>query len=151
MNKIIGIDPDIEKCGVCELVDGKIKDLYCLSVPELIDKIVPWCIEQGYRIGIENTLKVSAVYSKNRKESPRVNEKIANSVGKVQGVTKVIIDYIYLHTGEKPLLVPAGVGRQTKNKAGLFRTITGWERRTNEDMRDAYAIAIYSQNKLAIN
>lgn len=148
--KIIGIDPDIDKCGVCLLKDGEIAELISMDTATLIRHII-YGDFLDCKIAVENTLKTSAIYTKNRRQQSKVNEKIALSVGKVQGVTKILIDVIEQKYGEKPLLVPVGVGKQIKNNAKLFRELTGWEGSTNEDKRDAYAIAIYANKKLALN
>lgn len=147
MTKIIGIDPDIDKCGVCILEDGEILDLASIHTHVLIRRILNSEFLDCH-FSIENTLKVSAIYNKNRKQSSKVNEKIANSVGRVQGATKILIDVIENHGGVNPILAPVGVGRQVKKNAKLFKELTGWEGQTNEDKRDAYAIAIYAFNKL---
>lgn len=147
MKKILAIDPDIEKCGVCEMVDGEIVDLFTLSPEELIMRIIGGHY-YVYNYAVEDTERNKAIYTKNRKQSSKVNEKIAMSIGKVQGVTRLLINIIELKTKKKPILAPPGVGRQVKDNAKYFKELTGWEGSTNSDMRDAYAIARYANNRL---
>lgn len=144
--KIIGIDPDISKCGVCELVNGKIIALKSIPVPELLSNIAQWH-ESGYKFALENVEMNTFLYGRNNKGNALVNRKIMLNVGKMQGVARIISEYIKYTTGEDVILTPPGIGRNVKKNARLFKSITGWEGRTNEDMRDAAMIAIHT-NKL---
>lgn len=145
--KIIGIDPDLKKCGVCELVDGEIVDLITLSPVELFKKIDKLSLP-GYRFSIENVLSVNAVYKNKRNNNQKVNESIARKIGLVQATATIIIDYITRATGIPPVLAPAGIGRQYKRDEEAFKRDFGWQGRTNEDTRDAALIAFYAKKHL---
>lgn len=146
MQKIIGIDPDIENCGVCELIDGKIDQLYTLTVPQLLDDVMVWH-NKGYKIAIEDVERNKTTYSR-PKASHGEMKKIAQDVGRVKGAARIICAYIKHHTGENPIMAPPGVGKQTKKDGELFNKITGYTKRSNEDKRDAWAVAdwVYRKN-----
>jgi len=76
-----------------------------------------------------------------------VQSRIAQNVGMVKAAATIIQDYIE-HHGGKVILVPPGIGKQTKNNAKLFAELTGYTGRTNEDTRDAYWIAKYAYNQV---
>jgi hypothetical protein len=59
----------------------------------------------------------------------------------VKGAATLIEDLITGITGNSPILAPVGLGKQFKNDAKLFKELTGYQGSTNEDKRDAYAIA----------
>ena len=143
--RTIGIDPDLKKSGVCGINEkGEILYLQSLCIVELIDLIQS---NPGANFAIEDILKNKATYSRGR-HSASVNMNIAQKVGMVKGAASIIIELIEHYTGKPPMLVPAGVGKQLKTDAKLFKKITGYEGQTNEDKRDAYCIALWAQNQL---
>jgi hypothetical protein len=146
MIKVIGIDPDMRKCGVCAFHDGKIDLLMSEDTAQLLTSI-PDCIEKGEVFAVEDVNAVKTIYAKNRKGGQAVQSRIAQNVGMVKAAGTIIVDYIE-HHGGKVILVPPGIGKQTKNNAKLFAELTGYTVRTNEDTRDAYWIAKYAYNKL---
>ena len=151
MIKVIGIDPDMRKCGMVHCVDGvfdfmenarKVK--YTTSM--IIEDIPSW-INDDYIFAIEDGNAIKTIYTKNRKGGQAVQSRIAQNVGMVKAAATIIQDYIEFNGG-KVILVPAGIGKQTKNNAKLFAELTGYTGKTNEDTRDAYWIAKYAYNKL---
>ncbi len=146
MIKVIGIDPDMRKCGVCAYHGGNIELLMSEDVSQLIDSI-PSCIDGGEIFAIEDVNAVKTIYAKNRRSNVAVQTRIAQNVGMVKAAGTILIDYIE-HHGGKAILVPPGIGKQTKKDAKLFAELTGYTGRTNEDTRDAYWIAKYAYNKL---
>ena len=145
MKKIIGIDPDKTDCGICELVGGKISELYTLSPAQLIEDI-PTLKSMGFSFAIENCEQIKTIYARNRNNNSAIQSTIAQSVGMVKGVFSVIHQSLILHKCEV-FLVPTGVGRDWKNDAEKFKKDTGYKGRTNQDKRDAAAIAFYANNK----
>ena len=146
MIKIIGIDPDMRKCGVCVYHDGEIEMLVSEDVSQILHSI-PDCIDKGEIFALENVNAIKTIYAKNRKGGQAVQSRIAQNVGMVKAAGTIIQDYIE-HHGGKVILVPPGIGKQTKNNAKLFAELTGYTGRTNEDTRDAYWIAKYAYNQV---
>lgn len=146
MIKIIGIDPDMRKCGVCATVDGEIDVIMSDDTAALLDAI-RYAISEDTWFAIENVNAIKTIYAKNRKGGQAAQSRIAQNVGMVKAAATIIQDYIE-HHGGKVILVPPGIGKQTKNDAKLFAELTGYTGRTNEDTRDAYWIAKYAYNQV---
>lgn len=145
MTKIIGIDPDMRKCGVCILDGESIIDISSWETCCLIGEISGF--SDDYIFALENVNAIKTIYAKNRKGGQAVQSRIAQNVGMVKSSATIIQDYIEHHSG-KVILVPPGIGKQTKNNAKLFAELTGYTGRTNEDTRDAYWIAKYAYNQV---
>jgi Holliday junction resolvasome RuvABC endonuclease subunit len=136
---IIAIDPDLKKSGVCILNDdGEIATLESMSICDLLDLIN---VFDNAIFALEDVNKVKTIYARNRRDNAAVGLKIAQSVGMVKGAATLIEDLITGITGNSPILAPVGLGKQFKNDAKLFKELTGYQGSTNEDKRDAYAIA----------
>jgi Holliday junction resolvasome RuvABC endonuclease subunit len=136
---IIAIDPDLKKSGVCILNDdGEINFLLSMSICELLRIIT---VYEDATFALEDVNKVKTIYARNRRDNAAVGLKIAQSVGMVKGAATLIEDLITGITGNNPILAPVGLGKQFKNDAKLFKELTGYQGSTNEDKRDAYAIA----------
>lgn len=146
MIKIIGIDPDMRKCGVCAFHGGEIELLVSEYVSQILHSI-PDCVKGGEIFALENVNAIKTIYAKNRKGGQAVQSRIAQNVGMVKASATIIQDYIE-HHGGNVILVPPGIGKQTKNNAKLFAELTGYTGRTNEDIRDAYWIAKYAYNQV---
>ena len=145
MIKIIGIDPDMRKCGVCILNGESIIEISSWETCCLIGEVGGF--SDDYIFAIENVNAIKTIYAKNRKGGQAVQSRIAQNVGMVKAAATIIQDYIE-HHGGKVILVPPGIGKQTKNDAKLFAELTGYTGRTNEDTRDAYWIAKYAYNQV---
>ena len=136
---IIAIDPDLKKSGVCILDNnGEIATLESMSICDLLDLIN---VFDNATYALEDVNKVKTIYARNRRDNAAVGLKIAQSVGMVKGAATLIEDLITGITGNSPILAPVGLGKQFKNDAKLFKELTGYKGTTNEDKRDAYAIA----------
>ena len=133
---ITAIDPDMRKSGVCQLNDkGEILSLESMSIIEIIEHVQHYPNDDYV---IEDVNKIKAMYARGRNTS---NTRIAQNVGMCKGAGTIIIDIISHYATSKPTLAPVGLGKQFKNNAALFKQVTGYEKQTNEDKRDAYAIA----------
>ncbi|EPX3864195.1 hypothetical protein ACWY7A_003488 [Acinetobacter baumannii] len=128
---IIGIDPDLEKSGVAIL--GNDLQLKNLTFPETVelfrneqDSIKKVVIEAGW----ENK---KANFRVGGNHSRQVNEQIARRVG-MNHATGILLAEIAQAMGIAVLLV-----KPTKSKlnAEQFNKITGWQGRTNQEVRDA--------------
>lgn len=148
MINVLGIDPDMRKPGICSMGDWGF-DFASWSLCELMYHIRLLANEGDY-FAIEDVNQIKTLYAKNRRSNVAVQTKIAQKVGMVKAAGTILIDYIE-HHGGKVILVPPGIGRQTKNDAKLFAELTGYTGRTNEDTRDAYWIAKYAYEKLKAN
>lgn len=148
MIKIIGIDPDMRKCGIVECVDGEfeIKGYSNYTTSMLIEDILIFT-NRGYTFAVEDVNAINTIYARNRKGNQAVQSRIAQNVGMVKAAGTILVDYIE-HHGGKVILVPPGIGKHTKKNAKLFAQLTGYTGRTSEDTRDAYWIAHYAYNKL---
>jgi hypothetical protein len=140
--KIIGIDPDSDKCGVCKIHD-KLMNAESVKIEELLLR-VKMLAADGYVFAVENVEANKTTYP--RGVPAKAHAAIAQKVGMVKMAARVIIRTIEMHGGTV-ILVPPGVGKQVKNNAKLFNELSGWTGRSNEDMRDAWAIAQYALNK----
>lgn len=138
---IIAIDPDMKKPGVCVLnTEGKITELCSMTIPDLIHHIEAF---KDSDYVIEDVNQVKTIYASNRRANKHVGLQIAQNVGMVKAAGTIICDLISDITGKPPRLAPVGLGKQVKRNAALFKQLTGWQGKTNEDMRDAYAVAIW--------
>lgn len=142
---IIGIDPDVEKSGVCMLdTTGRIMSLESLPLSGILD-LIEWNKEAVY--AIEDVLKSKATYTRGIKNEAAKLKK-AQNVGMVKGAARLIIECIEKRTGNKVILAPQGVGKQVKQNADLFKELTGYQKQTNEDKRDAWAVAMWAHKYL---
>lgn len=146
MIKVLGIDPDMRKCGVCALNDDGINLLISDATAALMDSI-RYAVAEDTWFAVEDVNAVKTIYAKNRRGNVAVQTRIAQNVGMVKAAGTILVDYIE-HHGGKVILVPPGIGKQTKRNAKLFAELTGYKGSTNEDTRDAYWIAKYAYNKL---
>lgn len=80
----------------------------------------------------------------NRRLSPRKNLKVAQDVGRVKGVARLIFDYLVQKNRRfvrvKPL---TGHLKKAKKDSDYFNRLTGWEKSSNADKRDAALVALY--------
>ena len=136
---IIGIDPDMRKSGVCILDSmGQITLIESMDINELI-RVIDYNKDAVF--AIEDVTKIKGMYAKHKRANTAVGLKIAQSVGMVKASATIIQDLIVVRTGKRPILAPVGLGKQVKNDAVLFKELTGYNKPTNEDKRDAWAIA----------
>jgi Holliday junction resolvasome RuvABC endonuclease subunit len=136
---IIAIDPDLKKSGVCILNDdGEIVVLGSMPIYDLVEIITYY---KSATYALEDVNKVKTIYARNRKNNVAVGLTVAQSVGMVKAAATLIESLITGITGNSPILAPVGLGKQFKNDAKLFKELTGYQGSTNEDKRDAYAIA----------
>lgn len=144
MIKIIGIDPDMRKPGIC-FFDEDGFEFAAWETCCLLNEVESF--SGSHIFALENVNAIKTIYAKNRKGGQAVQSRIAQNVGMVKAAATIIQDYIE-HHGGKVILVPPGIGKQTKNNAKLFAELTGYTGRTNEDTRDAYWIAKYAYNQV---
>ena len=141
----IGIDPDLVKSGLAVVIKGEVIDLQSLSIVELITFINRSLndISNEYIFAVENVEAKRATFAR-RGMNPAQMQKIAQNVGQVKAVARLIVEIITAYTGKPPIMVPAGINRATKKDAKQFNVVTGWNGRSNEDTRDAAIIALHA-------
>ncbi len=141
MNKpkiYIGIDPDTEASGVA-LWDSHEKNydyITTMSFWELISELKQWIIpihiyiEAGWLISKSN-------WHDKPGQTKTIGEKIAKAVGSNHQIGKLIMEYCKIKNIPYTLTLPQG-----KFNAKTFKSITKWQKPTNQDMRDA-AMLVY--------
>lgn len=129
---IIGIDPDLEKSGVAikwpdalslnNLTFVELKDLLEREQP-VIKKVV---VEAGWL-----NQKANFHYQPNQKKE--VGENIAKKVGENHATGKLIVQLI------ESMGIPVQQLKPTRSKLNAkdFNRITGWDKKSNQEQRDA--------------
>ena len=132
----IGIDPDVDKNGFA-VWDANDKSLNYIGVCRffgLINEIesliatgedVIVFIEAGWLIRKSN-------FHSKKGQTKSVGEKIAKAVGANHQVGKLLAEYC-----DDKKIAYALIRPQGKKKADEFKRITGYQKRTNSEMRDA--------------
>lgn len=142
---IVGIDPDLHKSGVCVLNDdGSIAVLESMTIANLFNYVTFYRCN-GFTYAIEDVNKIGAMYNSHKNKNPRIAANIAQKVGMVKGAATIIASFIEYTIGGSPIMAPVGLGKQVKKDAALFNQLSGWTGKSNEDMRDAWAIAKWVQ------
>lgn len=145
--QIIGIDPDIDNPGVCVLDEGgNILSLESMPMSDLLNHAMATKSKDNFIVAIEDVSKKKATFYKKGVANHAANTRVSNSIGMVQGAQRTIKDW-FLYNGWTVIDAPAGIGKQVKNDASLFKRLSGYGGRTNEDKRDAWAIAKWAQNQ----
>lgn len=140
--RVIGIDPDSKKSGFAIVdIDGEILELESMSANDIFKFINSLDSQFEYVFAVEDINKHSTIYQSNRRGGFGKQAHIAQSVGKAKGAEMIITDLIKDAIGKPPVKAPLGIGKQVKRNAKLFKELTGWQGRTNEDTRDAACIA----------
>ena len=133
---ITAIDPDLRKSGICTLDEnGEIRRIKSMSIIELIDYVDFY---DCHTYVIEDVNKIKAMYNRGAKTN---NTTIAQNVGMCKGAGTIITDIVTHYAERPPILAPVGLGKTVKNNTKLFKELSGWTKSSNEDMRDAWAIA----------
>ena len=133
---LVGVDPDVENNGVaiCDKRCHSFSLVGNMRIFVLLDKIqelvdagedVIVFIEAGWLVKKSN-------WHGHKKQKKSVGEKIAKNVGANHQVGKVIQEYCEVHNISYNLIRPQG-----KKNAAEFKRITGYQGRTNSEMRDA--------------
>ena len=135
MTIYIGIDPDVDKSGfaVWNSSGKQFGHVGQYSFFDLIDQIellkmfhnVAVVVEAGWLIKKSN-------WHDKPKQSKAVGEKIAKAVGTNHQVGKLLVEWCKHNNIKCIEIKPMG-----KLNAREFKKITGWEKRTNPEQRDA--------------
>jgi len=131
MNIKIGIDPDIEKSGYAVMSKGGFVHIGNHPFFVICDDITKFrndghslvvCIEAGWLHKKSNWHGGTGV----------VAQKIARNVGENHAAGKFFVQFCQHHGITYQEILPKG-----KIDAKTFRSITGWQPRTNQEQRDA--------------
>lgn len=147
MSLIIGIDPDSKKSGIGIVQDGRLVDLKTMNFFDLQE----WIIEQnqaGAHFAVEDVQANKATYARNIQRGSRQKEQaqmncISQKVGRVKHSAELIVMWLDRIGASYTLVKPlGGTAKAAKRKADLFKKLTGWDGRSNEDTRDAAMLAL---------
>ena len=143
---IIAIDPDCRKSGVCKMHGDKIIDATNLTLIELFRYFSTQ--HKSTKILIENVESDAATYIRKGQNSKQMS-KIAQNVGAVKQRYRDICAFAD-HFGFKvypitPLAKRSKHIALAKKDAEYFKKITGYQGRTNEDLRDAIMLAMFGR------
>ena len=139
----MGIDPDLVKSGMAIVRDGKLVELYSFSFPFLL-RAVKNILEEGPIVIVEEVEADKTTYHRG-KTNARQHAKIAQNVGQVKGVKRVLVECLVDMGADVRLVKPlrSPVKKKAKTDAKYFNKITGWQGQSNEDKRDAALLALW--------
>ena len=141
---VVGIDPDLVKSGVAIVEQGALTKLYALTFHEIVTSLASELKHEGAIVIIEDVEADSTTYHR-AKTNARQHARIAQNVGQVKGVKRVLVECLLAQginvVQVKPLRGP--VKNRAKKDAEYFNKVTGWTGRTNEDKRDAAMLALW--------
>ena len=139
---VVGIDPDLVKSGVASANAGEINDLQALTFPDLL-KYARQRIEEGALFVVEDVEADKTTYHR-ANTNGRQHARIAQNVGQVKGVARVLVECLEDMGAEvvqvKPLRGPI---KKAKTDRMYFNRVTGWTGSSNEDKRDAALLALF--------
>lgn len=142
---VVGIDPDLVKSGVALVREGEILSLQALSFPQLLKFAADVDLAVPKPLFVVEDVEIDKTTYRRAKTNARTHAAIAQKVGQVKGVARVLVECLNDMGADvlqvKPLQGPAK--RQAKGDADYFNRITGWEGRSNQDTRDAALLALF--------
>lgn len=142
---IIGIDPDLEASGVAVVRNGQIKTLTTMDFFDL-QELIQLHNEANHDVifAVENVELNKALYAKHNGKKHRVRERIGQNIGQVKGVARLIEQYLVRLNCRYVMVAPLkGRFKKAKEDREYFNRLTGWQRSSNADKRDAALIALY--------
>lgn len=139
----VGIDPDLVKCGVAVVVDGRLTELQGLHFFDLLEFIDLHRDQAEFILEAVETDK--ATYQRPG-TSNRQMQRISQNVGQVKGIGRLIAEYLERADANFHLVRPlSGTAKRCKTDTALFKRITGWSGSSNGDTRDAAMLALYGK------
>ncbi|MCH2040302.1 MAG: hypothetical protein MK185_06675 [Saccharospirillaceae bacterium] len=144
---VVGIDPDLVKSGVALAKDGQLISLLAEPFPQLL-KHAQELVDSNALFVVENVEHDKTTYRRG-KTNAKTHAAIAQKVGQVKGVARVLVECLQDMGADihlvKPLTGPAK--RKAKDDAQYFNQITGWQGNSNQDKRDAGLLALFAVPK----
>ena len=137
--KIIGIDPDVDKSGVC--IVNNMLQIERLTTMDLVDLFV--LIEsmsdcRDIKVIVEAGWKNKTNFHVGAMDNAWKSAKIGSHVGANHEIGRQIIKFCEKVGIECHAITPRG----HKMNAIDFKNRSGWTKRTNQEMRDAYKIIL---------
>jgi len=137
--KIIGIDPDVDKSGVC--IVNNMLQIELLTTMDLVDLFA--LIEsmsdcRDIKVIVEAGWKNKTNFHVGAMDNAWKSAKIGSHVGANHEIGRQIIKFCEKVGVECHAIKPKG----HKMSALDFKRISGWTKRTNQEMRDAYKIIL---------
>ena len=144
----IALDPDIEASGMAIIKEGAIVSMFKVPFPELIEQIVNAHRNGEIVVKLEDVEANKPMFVRNLAGAKQAM-KVAQNVGMCKGVARMIKESLEYHGVTVQMIKPLkGAVKKAKKDASYFNQITGWEKRSNEDCRDAALIGLYGNKKL---
>lgn len=142
MTRFVGIDPDLRKNGVAVMEDGVYVSLGALGIVELVNMFRKHAGDPETVFILEDVNVHRPTFTRHGQNEKKM-QKISQNVGMVKAIAEVLVEFLSHYGCRFELRAPLkGFAKQAKNDAKLFTRLTGWEGRTNSDVRDA-AMLIY--------
>jgi hypothetical protein len=132
---VIGIDPDSIKHGFAEYDNGVLIDLDEKQLADLIYRLCATHQDHDLLVSIEDVMANDYIYTRNQKQSKRVQTKVGVSLGRCQQ-SQVELMRMLEYYGIPYVLHKPQAGNWADKRA-LFERITGWTKRSNKDTRSA--------------
>lgn len=142
---IIGIDPDLEASGVAIVEDRLLVEMFTVTFMGL-HKYVSELSKSDLDVVfvVEDVEKNRALYAKHTGQTALVRERIAQNVGQVKAVCRLIQQLLDSFKMSYKMASPIrGHLKKAKTDREYFNKITGWTGSSNADKRDAALIALY--------
>ena len=132
---IIGCDPDSSKYGIAIYRKGVLTELLNLNIIELYIHITQFMKQDDIHIHLEDVKRTKAVW-----HAQGMNKSVAAMAAQKVGMCKQ--SQTAIEQLAENLKIPVTLHRVSKNwKNGnskeLFKSITGWQGRSNEETRSA--------------
>lgn len=136
--KIIGIDPDVDKSGVC--IVNEMLQIERLTTMDLVDLfvLIEGMRDYDIRVIVEAGWMNKTNFHVRGMDSVWKSAKIGSHVGANHEIGRQIIKFCEKRGIEYHAIKPKG----HKMNALDFKRISGWTKRTNQEMRDAYKIIL---------
>lgn len=142
---VVGIDPDLEASGIAIVEDRQLSAMSMMTFMELHSFIYAAAQNRSkYIFVVEDVEKNRALYAKHGGQSAVVREKIAQNVGQVKAVARLIQQMLTFFDMKYYMAPPIrGQMKRAKTDRDYFNKLTGWTGSSNADKRDAAMIALF--------
>lgn len=144
--RIIGIDPDVGKNGVAVVEDGRLTELHCLGLAELLGWLQAFGVSADAMVVVEaGWLNHRASWHVSPREGARLAAKKGHGVGRNHQRGMDIVEaarWLGCKVEELAPLRKRGHGADRKVSAAELERLTGWARRSNQEERDAAILAL---------
>lgn len=136
--KIIGIDPDVDKSGVC--IVNEMLQIERLTTMDLVDlfALIEGMRDYDIRVIVEAGWMNKTNFHVGAMDNAWKSAKIGSHVGANHEIGRQIIKFCEKAGIECHAITPRG----HKMNALDFKNRSGWTKRTNQEMRDAYKIIL---------